>query len=793
MGGGNSQAQPMPNGYAAQMPDQGRYANKWDGNGDTFRGTDVSEPMSQGAIQDSGDSPELLKNVSPGGAMNPHPDELEALVIEIEQSLTPEQTEAINMLHANLPLVLMYAADENLDGESHPLIQEIDQKMEAAFPGYKSLEEELEDMDPAIENEIEGEKPEESPEQETSEETNDDEKVSHAQSVRDALNAGFIGHDVTPRTARRWPKMCPSHKSLVQYALELKDPVAAKSLAEGQSCGDEGYSDKCNFKPAMVTERYWDEHDARIEERRERKLQEESQRNELTQQYVDESRTVPESEMPEGESIVVDLSEFDEPAGGVEDFAPTGDALVTAARDGDRGTEVCHRCNHEFEAIYTDGHFTCPACDARHNIDEDTSDDPDWREAAFETEPKSGLQVGDQVQHGAEVGTISKIWNDPMGREIARVEFENGGSKPIATESLQPITMPDEVHRPFGSPAPTPLQDRLNAPIVSGAVETAKIEAGAVEAAKLGFGVPDWFLHSLPAIGTGAMIGYAEAQGLWEKYRARFGDQPAAPEQVAEQVKQIAVVGPSEQLPGFYDQDQDPRMAHRDEDPDTETRVVVEDEGEVQAAWVDTAGHPLREGGHYLMKAKGYTVPDRIRVEAAQGDNLVYIIETAEMRYRDEMGRDELAANGYEFEPVQSNHEEAAPQAETADAQGDVIVASMTAEEYEDDGDENFTCKDCGGLLDGFGTIEHPGCDCSKESKVHTSSRIPDAHFGYYSKTAGRTFSPDEERELIDEGVGVYARNLHKISLEGTHYDQNCLKDLSSETEQRLLDEGLFW
>lgn len=38
------------------------------------------------------------------------------------------------------------------------------------------------------------------------------------------------------------------------------------------------------------------------------------------------------------------------------------------------------------------------------------------------------------------------------------------------------------------------------------------------------------------------------------------------------------------------------------------------------------------------------------------------------------------------------------------------------------------------------------------------------------AKVAVRTFSPDEQREIINEGVGVMARNLDSLDLDGTHY-----------------------
>lgn len=88
-------------------------------------------------------------------------------------------------------------------------------------------------------------------------------------------NSGF------DKEARR-PKMCPYHKELVNASLQVGEPqyAAFAPLVGGDShCGG-GYEDKCNFKPPMVAQSYWDQKETeRLERKEQRELAEQGEQS----------------------------------------------------------------------------------------------------------------------------------------------------------------------------------------------------------------------------------------------------------------------------------------------------------------------------------------------------------------------------------------------------------------------------------------------------------------------------------------------------------------------------------
>ena len=87
-------------------------------------------------------------------------------------------------------------------------------------------------------------------------------------------------------------------------------------------------------------------------------------------------------------------------------------------------------------------------------------------------------------------------------------------------------------------------------------------------------GIPSWFHDAalagyIPALYVGSKLGE-----LWQNYQARFGDQPAPPEEIGQRVQEIApaIQEGVDTKPQFYDQTQDPnpivpRTADRHNDP----------------------------------------------------------------------------------------------------------------------------------------------------------------------------------------------------------------------------------
>lgn len=154
-------------------------------------------------------------------------------------------------------------------------------------------------------------------------------------------NSGF------DKEARR-PKMCPYHKELVNASLQVGEPqyAAFAPLVGGDShCGG-GYEDKCNFKPPMVTQSYWDQKETeRLERKEQRELaQQGEQSHELEAPMVEETFDEPTDQAT--------LAELDDAPSAVGDWEVSMDSVeaespepvlashnasweVTAVSDGD--------------------------------------------------------------------------------------------------------------------------------------------------------------------------------------------------------------------------------------------------------------------------------------------------------------------------------------------------------------------------------------------------------------------------------------------------------------------------
>lgn len=104
--------------------------------------------------------------------------------------------------------------------------------------------------------------------------------------------------------------------------------------------------------------------------------------------------------------------------------------------------------------------------------------------------------------------------------------------------------------------------------VVQPADETALTVPGtlkhaAVEKEALLDQIPTWFSEAMMLGASGAIAG-ANLKGKWDEYRQKHGDQPAPPEEVAQRVQQIHVVGGEPTLPALHDQDAPKQMIDRD-------------------------------------------------------------------------------------------------------------------------------------------------------------------------------------------------------------------------------------
>lgn len=124
------------------------------------------------------------------------------------------------------------------------------------------------------------------------------------------------------KEARR-PKMCPYHKELVNASLQVGEPqyAAFSSLVGGDAHCDGGYDDKCNFKPAMVTQAYWDEKEqARVERKERRELERQQAEQQSHEISPDEAAEQPVAEAVEDQASLSELDDAPSAVGeGVEE------------------------------------------------------------------------------------------------------------------------------------------------------------------------------------------------------------------------------------------------------------------------------------------------------------------------------------------------------------------------------------------------------------------------------------------------------------------------------------------
>lgn len=158
----------------------------------------------------------------------------------------------------------------------------------------------------------------------------------------------------------RKTKMCPFHKDVVDISLaqgEAKAGFDAMSQHWGgpKHCDGDGYEgDKCNFKPTMTTQAYWDQKAERAEERKQQRAE---QAEELEAQQPTEDLPVdniaPEGDSPDvaTDSEPVDVSEnnvieVDFGGGAAEASEPLAVAAKVAAEYPDHEDEVpCSACH----------------------------------------------------------------------------------------------------------------------------------------------------------------------------------------------------------------------------------------------------------------------------------------------------------------------------------------------------------------------------------------------------------------------------------------------------------------
>lgn len=191
--------------------------------------------------------------------------------------------------------------------------------------------------------------------------------------------------------------------------------------------------------------------------------------------------------------------------------------------------------------------------------------------------------------------------------------------------------------------------------------------------------------------------------------------------------------------------------------------------------WTDEDGEPIQEGQEYEIYASNYEIPDIGRVVEVKPDAIVYEIESdGGLRTTIEIDRQEADLNGYRFAPTSSGDVE-----ENRSGFG---IEDKIAPEPGQTTDLATPHREIGASAKKstaqFYMCPEPNCEFNKgggdyepgKCSIHNVDLVPagQSHDDKTKKTAGKHYTPMEQRELIDE-YGQ-ARNADKLNLEGTHY-----------------------
>jgi len=234
MGGGQQPEQPAqpapptPTAPAAMIA--GAKSNEESQSDFIMRGDDdhPENDGTRGFQEQHSDAPEFLKDVNDVGGTSEGEDLPDNWVDELT-GMSDEQLSALKMFGENLDHIIVLA-DSDEDNSADEIFKSVDAALEAVFPGYKDHSDK-------------GDKKESS--------VNIDE--------------------VLEKVAARRPKLCPAHTDLIDHSLLAGSPQFgsfAPSNYGSNYCKSPDFGGKCNFKPAMTTQKYWDDKDAEYEQRK---------------------------------------------------------------------------------------------------------------------------------------------------------------------------------------------------------------------------------------------------------------------------------------------------------------------------------------------------------------------------------------------------------------------------------------------------------------------------------------------------------------------------------------------
>lgn len=200
--------------------------------------------------------------------------------------------------------------------------------------------------------------------------------------------------------------------------------------------------------------------------------------------------------------------------------------------------------------------------------------------------------------------------------------------------------------------------------------------------------------------------------------------------------------------------------------------------------WQTSDGQPVVEDQEYELYTPGVDIPDIVRIKKIKPDSLeLEFVGAYKLNFRKEVTREEFNLEGYQLVPTDGDQDQAPAPEGSLNPDGDP--------ETNNDDNTGFTGPGTGDLSSPHmvTTSWHPtdwhapseafvskeaSTWLGQEQEVTASSKAQ----GWLEKTGGARFSPQEQREFIDEKGS--ARNHSKLDLSNTHYE-NSVKSISPD------------
>lgn len=198
----------------------------------------------------------------------------------------------------------------------------------------------------------------------------------------------------------------------------------------------------------------------------------------------------------------------------------------------------------------------------------------------------------------------------------------------------------------------------------------------------------------------------------------------------------------------------------------------------VKTAWNDVNGNPITPGGWYVMHSPKYKVPDVVQVLNLEDTRIEAAIEGDEnYHFPLHISSDDVEANGYSFEPY--THEEYERREHTADTSPDPNQRQAeTMQRIQELLASGASQDEVKAVLDQYYAIQDQQQEQAQQ--VQTQQPAPNQVPGQmltHNKEARKSFTPAQQRELINENMSGRARNFDKLNLEGTHYESQVKEE----------------